>query len=104
MADATDQTQTDRTDLPEGLHLREGTERALEIVDAGEVVWIDFGRMARVLDREDSVDWITAVVTCACAGLGVTEAFNAEGEELSVKALVEQVYAAEQALYGDEMD
>lgn len=99
---AFDRLQEQRQGLPEGLSIREGIGASLEIVDAQEIVWVDFGTVARIADREDPIEWLVAVVECTCAGLGVTEAFDAEGEQVGIAELVERIFNEVEAAADDE--
>ena len=73
------------SDIPEGLHLALTPDEEPGIFDAQDVCWITF------LDggNEDPVRWQTCIVTATCTALGVTAAFDEEGNEVTVAQFLE---------------
>ncbi len=72
------------TDIPEGLTLQltPGEEPAL--FDAGDVCWVIFTDGG----SGDPKSWQANIIEATCDVLGVTEAFDSEGEEMDVDEFI----------------
>ena len=71
--------------LPEKLYLYVDAEAGeLSIRDAQEIVWLLFRRGG----NGDPVEWATNIVLGTCKGLGITEAWTANGFETGPEGAV----------------
>lgn len=71
--------------LPENLYLHVDTEIGeLSIKDAQEIIFVLFRRGG----NGDPVEWAMNVVLGTCKGLGITEAWSVDGEEMSLEEAI----------------
>lgn len=72
------------SDHPEGLYLGLTPSDTLGIFDAGDYMWIEFGDGG----HDDPIRWHNQIVKDTCESLGVTVAFDDEGNEVGIDALL----------------
>lgn len=74
--------------LPEGLYLGLSPAESLAIMDAQGIPWVDFTSGG----AGDPADWAKNIIRATCSRLGVREAIDDIGDEVTVEELLDKYY------------